>query len=133
MFPPGSALRNDISTALLNLTQNSKEINEIDERWFGKIDKLNSSHDSNINAFSSRIDLSYFKSLFIITASAAILALTLYLFRYSFDSTTIWTRIIDAVTYQINVMKDKCKINNVKPPVAAIEEEEEEEASPSTE
>ncbi|XP_050938867.1 glutamate receptor 2.2-like [Cucumis melo] len=118
-FPLGSTLVDDISKALLNMTQVDKEIKAIDKTWFGndEIKKFSSSDDSYT---SSSIDLSYFKSLFIITASATILALTLYLFRYSFDLTTIWTRIIATVTYQINI----------EPPVAAIEEEE---ASPNTE
>ncbi|XP_038884545.1 glutamate receptor 2.9-like [Benincasa hispida] len=125
-FTLGSSLVDDISKAVLKVTQ-SDEMNQIDERWFGKKISHQSDSSDGSDASSSSLDLTYFRNLFFITTFAVIFALTLYFFRHS-DSPTIWTRIIAAI-YRINVTKDDGRIDNVESSVPA---EVAEEASLST-
>lgn len=116
----------------------SDQMNQIEKKWFGKkITHQYGSSDSS-EASSSSVDLSYFRSLFLITASAAIFALTLYFFRFIRNQRFVeknhcfWRRIIAAIILHIFTTKDDHQEGPVdaEPPVAvavvAVE------ASPST-
>ncbi|XP_022997332.1 glutamate receptor 2.9-like [Cucurbita maxima] len=117
-FRQGSSLVDDISKEVLKVVQSDK-INKINEKWFGKnISFQSGSSDDGSEASSSSLDLSYFSSLFLITASVSIFALTLYFFRYfirnqtfklylsNSDSATVWRRIKAAAPSLIFIMKD---------------------------
>ncbi|KAG6598476.1 Glutamate receptor 2.9, partial [Cucurbita argyrosperma subsp. sororia] len=71
-FRQGSSLVDDISKAVLKVVQ-SDRINKINEKWFGKnISFQSGNSDDGSEASSSSLDLSYFSSLFLITASPII-------------------------------------------------------------
>ncbi|XP_023546351.1 glutamate receptor 2.8-like [Cucurbita pepo subsp. pepo] len=137
-FTKGSSLVDDMSEAVLKVVQ-GKKINEINEKWFGKSlsFQFGSGGDGDgdgSEASSSSLDLSYFSSLFLITASVSIFALTFYFFRYFIRnqtfklylnnsySATLWRRIRASATSLIFIMKDddgrEARVG-VEPPVAA--------------
>ena len=124
-----------MSEAVLKVVQ-GKKINEINEKWFGKSlsFQFGSGGDGDgdgSEASSSSLDLSYFSSLFLITASVSIFALTFYFFRYFIRnqtfklylnnsySATLWRRIRASAPSLIFIMKDGREARvGVEPPVA---------------
>lgn len=85
-FPLGSSIVEDMSKAMLKVTESGK-ISEIQDTWFQKKRRYNQSNcyskdNDTSSSSSSRLDLSYFWILFLIAASAAIFALLLYFFLF---------------------------------------------------
>ncbi|XP_038884294.1 glutamate receptor 2.8-like [Benincasa hispida] len=73
-FPMGSPLVADVSRAVLNVTE-SEKMNQIQKKWFGE--QCNSLPTGS-KVTSSRLNLDSFWGLFLITGSAAIIALIVY-------------------------------------------------------
>ncbi|XWS31184.1 hypothetical protein CRYUN_Cryun23aG0055600 [Craigia yunnanensis] len=99
VFPRGSPLVEDVSRAILNVTQGD-EMNDIEDKWF-KSETVCPDRNSSIS--SNSLGLESFKGLFLITGTASLLALVIFvaMFLYEqrhvllqFDSkTSIWRRI----------------------------------------
>lgn len=81
-FPKGSSIARDLSRAILNLTE-SEEIAEIERKWFG--DQTTCADESS--PFGSQsLDFVNFWGLFVITGSASVLSLVIYVVSFLYKN-----------------------------------------------
>ncbi|KAK2986066.1 hypothetical protein RJ640_011507 [Escallonia rubra] len=82
VFPKGSPLVPDVSTALLNLTEGDKML-QIQKTWFGE--KINCPDDAGASLASSSLSLNSFWGLFLIVGVASSIALIIFTSTLAFE------------------------------------------------